>query len=284
MRKLPSLFAFALLSAAAPAFAQQQQPAAAPAAYRFDNFDTREGVRIEQPPAPAAAIRPRRAMRLTARTVAPVEKVTPKPSEETYRPAGETLPAPVMAAGRSLDGFSTGNALVDSLIVESGSRNGVDPVLLYAIMHQESTFKPRALSYKGASGLMQLMPATARRFGVSNIWDPRQNIEGGARYVRWLLNFFDGDVRLALAGYNAGEGAVLKYGRRVPPYSETQNYVRRIFGRYSIMRDPQAVRRAPRLTSQQVADIKAAEKPGVVYEQSVYVVRLPDGKLRLVSQ
>ena len=129
--------------------------------------------------------------------------------------------------------------------MDSSARHGVDPLLIYSIMHQESTFKQRAVSHKGARGLMQLMPGTAARFGVRNIFDPRENIEGGTRYVRWLLDRFRGDVRLALAGYNAGEGAVDKYGWRVPPYSETQNYVRRIFARYSLIRDPQSARLAP---------------------------------------
>jgi soluble lytic murein transglycosylase-like protein len=154
-------------------------------------------------------------------------------------------------------------------------------------MHRESSFKKRALSHKGASGLMQLMPATARRFGVSNIWDPRQNIEGGARYMRVLLDMFEGDVRLALAGYNAGEGAVMKYGYRVPPYSETREYVRRITERYALMRDPATARRAPFVSRAEVAKIKSAEQPqftGSLYERNVYAVRLPDGKLRLVSQ
>jgi membrane-bound lytic murein transglycosylase MltF len=134
---------------------------------------------------------------------------------------------------------------------------------------------------------MQLMPATARRFGVRNIWDPRENIDAGARYMRWLLDKFDGDVRLALAGYNAGEGAVMKYGYRVPPYSETQEYVRRITQRYALMRDPETARRAPVISRAQVARIKAAEQPqfsGTLYERDVYAVRTPDGKLRLVSQ
>src|SRR6187455_2004519 len=99
---------------------------------------------------------------------------------------------------------------------------------------------------------MQLIPPTASRFGVTNIWDPKQNIEGGARYMRFLLDLFDGDVRLALAGYNAGEGAVMKYGNRVPPYSETQEYVRRIGARYSMIRDPQAAMNATRLTAEQL--------------------------------
>ena len=99
-------------------------------------------------------------------------------------------------------------------------------------MRQESGFNSRARSYKGASGLMQLMPATARRFGVTNIFDPAQNIDGGVRYLRFLLDMFEGDVELALAGYNAGEGAVVRSGYRVPNYRETQNYVRVISARY----------------------------------------------------
>jgi soluble lytic murein transglycosylase-like protein len=147
-------------------------------------------------------------------------------------------------------------------------------------MHQESSFKPRAMSYKGARGLMQLMPGTASRFGVSNIWDPKQNIEGGARYMRFLLDLFSGDVRLALAGYNAGEGAVMKYGYQVPPYSETREYVRRIGNRYSMIRDPNALANAGTSNLAQQKD----PTPLNVYERSVFMTRLPDGRLQLVSQ
>jgi soluble lytic murein transglycosylase-like protein len=158
-------------------------------------------------------------------------------------------------------------------------------VLLYAIMHRESAFKKRALSHKGARGLMQLMPATAARFGVRDIFDPAQNIDAGARYMRWLLNRFDGDVRLALAGYNAGEGAVDKYGRRVPPYRETQEYVRRISERYSLMRNPEIARRAPIVNRTQAASaVNQSALTSALYEPNVYSVRLPDGKLILVSQ
>jgi soluble lytic murein transglycosylase-like protein len=190
-----------------------------------------------------------------------------------------------MSVGNSLEGFTTGNTAVDSLIVESGKRNAVDPLLLYSIMHQESTFKQGAISPKGARGLMQLMPPTARRFGVNSIFDPRQNIEGGARYMRFLLDLFEGNVELALAGYNAGEGAVMKNGYRVPPYRETQEYVRRIGRRYGLMRDPLAARSANLITNQQVAAARQKQPaPLAVYEQSVFAVRLPDGRLQLVSQ
>jgi soluble lytic murein transglycosylase-like protein len=152
-------------------------------------------------------------------------------------------------------------------------------------MHQESSFKSRAISPKGARGLMQLMPLTAARFGVTNIFDPRQNIEGGARYLRFLLDRFDGNINLALAGYNAGEGAVEKFGWRIPPYSETQEYVRRISRRYGLLRDPNAAIYAPRLTSGQIAKLQSKQSaPLTVYERTILTVRLPDGRLQLMSQ
>ena len=105
--------------------------------------------------------------------------------------------------------------------------HGVDEAIVRAIIHAESSFNPNALSRVGAQGLMQLMPATASRFGVSNAFDATQNIRGGVRYLAWLLKRFNGDLTLAAAGYNAGEGAVDKYGG-VPPYNETQRYVQRV--------------------------------------------------------
>lgn len=228
--------------------------AAAQNGYQIDNFDLPNAVRIQTPVVETKG--PKRLLRLTSMPVNP-----------------------------SLGGFTTGNADVDNFIVESGKRNSVDPLLLYSIMHQESSFKQRAMSHKGARGLMQLMPPTAARFGVKNIWDPKQNIEGGARYMRFLLDLFEGDVRLALAGYNAGEGAVMKYGHKVPPYNETQEYVRRISKRYSLIRDPEAAAHANRVTSEQLAAAKQKDAaPLSVYEPTVSMVRLPDGRLQLVSQ
>ncbi|MFC3550127.1 lytic transglycosylase domain-containing protein [Lysobacter cavernae] len=104
---------------------------------------------------------------------------------------------------------------------------GVEEAVVRAIIHAESAYNPNALSRVGAQGLMQLMPATARRFGVANVFDIRQNIRGGVQYLAWLLKRFDGNLVLAAAGYNAGEGAVDKY-KGVPPYSETQRYVQRV--------------------------------------------------------
>ena len=128
--------------------------------------------------------------------------------------------------------WSTGNARVDGLIRFHANQHGIDPFLIYCLMSQESKFTSGATSPKGAMGLMQLMPGTAARYGVTNPYDIAQNIAGGTRYLKDLLKMFNGRVDLALAGYNAGEGAVMKYGNTIPPYSETRNYVRLIIGRY----------------------------------------------------
>jgi len=112
-------------------------------------------------------------------------------------------------------------------IAAAARQHGVDEAIVRAIIHAESAYNPNALSRAGAQGLMQLMPATARRFGVSNAFDARQNIQGGVQYLAWLLKRFNNNLTLAAAGYNAGEGAVDKYNG-VPPYSETQRYVVRV--------------------------------------------------------
>ena len=255
-------------------------PAQSGARYYHDNFDIAGGVRIQAEPTPAPTSKARGVVRpLTA-----FERAHVRVKPTSYTRATSSRP---MYAGAALDGFTTGDPKVDSYIVNSSARHGVDPVLIYSIMHRESAFKKMAVSYKGARGLMQLMPATAARFGVRNIFDPAQNIEAGTRYMRWLLNRFGGDVGLALAGYNAGEGAVDKY-RGVPPYRETQEYVRRISQRYALMRDPQTARRATVVTK--TPDVIASAADAAVtpasqlYERNVYAVRLPDGKLMLVTQ
>ncbi len=108
----------------------------------------------------------------------------------------------------------------------------VSPELLHAVVQAESAYNPKAKSHAGAMGLMQLMPGTAKRYGVSNAWDPAQNLSGGARYLRDLLDMFNNNLRLALAAYNAGEGAVKKYGNKIPPYPETRNYVTKVIDFY----------------------------------------------------
>jgi len=119
----------------------------------------------------------------------------------------------------------------DDLIANVARQARVDPMLIKSVMHAESAFNPRAVSRKGAAGLMQLMPGTAERYGVSSIFDPRQNILGGARYLNDLLELFNGRLELVLAGYNAGENAVLRRGG-IPPYPETRHYVKKVMHLY----------------------------------------------------
>jgi soluble lytic murein transglycosylase-like protein len=126
---------------------------------------------------------------------------------------------------------TSGNAQLDRIIFEAGEDQGVDPRLLHAVIWQESKYKIAARSHAGAQGLMQLIPDTAKRFGCDDPNDPEKNITAGTKYLSWLLKRFSGNVELALAGYNAGEGAVDKYDG-VPPYNETQNYVKIISKRY----------------------------------------------------
>ncbi len=131
---------------------------------------------------------------------------------------------------------------------------------------------------------MQLIPATAIRFGVRDIYNPKQNIEGGVKYMRWLMDTFRNDVSLALAAYNAGEGAVMKYGNQIPPYNETREYVRRISARYNSIRNPSTVNPI-KLPVQQIAKLeKKVPIPLTIYERNTLTIRLPDGKMRLVSQ
>lgn len=130
----------------------------------------------------------------------------------------------------SAAGAVTGGAMAataNNWVVQIALEEGVHPRLVYAVMNQESNFRSRAVSYKGAIGLMQLMPETAARFKV-NPYIPQENVRGGCRYLRYLAILFGNRLDLVLAGYNAGEGAVIKYNYQVPPYLETRNYVARI--------------------------------------------------------
>lgn len=172
-------------------------------------------------------------------------KLTATSAPSTLSAGTQPIVFPTGAPSALAEMASTGNPKYDELIALSAGRNGVDPNLVVAVMRQESGFNPRARSYKGASGLMQLMPGTAARFGVTNIYDAAQNIEGGTRYLRFLLDSFSGDVSLVLAGYNAGEHAVMNSGYKIPRYRETQNYVKSITARYDSAKNRSAsVRRA----------------------------------------
>lgn len=145
--------------------------------------------------------------------------------------------APAWGAGPAADGAGRAPRLSTPLarrwgpLVDRVAREeGLDPALVHAVVAAESNYDPRAASPVGAVGLMQLMPATAERFGLprDRRAEPEPNLRAGIRYLQWLLAYFDRDLTLAVAGYNAGEGAVLQYGRQVPPFRETQTYVRRV--------------------------------------------------------
>ena len=263
----------------------------------FDNFDRSQGVQVYAPPLAPVLVRKAVKTRRGTKWVVAVEDKLVKKTAQTRvadvtdglatRTAAPAYNAVKLTMGTSsgLKGFTTGNPMHDSYIVDSSRRYGIDPLLIYSQMHQESSFNIRATSNKGASGLMQLMPATARRFGVTKIYDPQQNIDAGVKYMRWLLDTFRGDVMLALAGYNAGEGAVMKYGWQIPPYRETQEYVRRITGRYNSISDPRYIQSARRVSNAVANKLEQKEsRPLTVYEPNALAVRLPDGKMMLVNQ
>lgn len=166
-----------------------------------------------------------------------VQHFTNTPSDARYR---LVLIEPKPAAAVATDA-AVGAGALQPLIQAAAARHRVEPALVQAVIQVESNFNPRAVSPKGARGLMQLMPATAQRLGVADAFDPRQNIEGGVRYLADLLALFKNDLRLVLAAYNAGEQAVIQYGHQIPPYRETRDYVPKVLQHY------QRLRGAPRL-------------------------------------
>lgn len=124
---------------------------------------------------------------------------------------------------------ATSNAAnINDIVGNASKRYGVSEKLIHAVIKAESGYNPKAYSHAGAAGLMQLMPDTAKRYGVTVRFNPEQCVDGGTHYLRDLLDMFDGNVKLAVAGYNAGEGAVIRYGKKIPPYSETQDYVKKV--------------------------------------------------------
>ncbi len=245
----------------------------------LENWDTSRGVTVYVPPPPP--VTEKKGKKFVRKTGA--RRSTS--AADGYAVRTGPVTRLVMGSGTDLKSFTTGNPTYDAYIVESSRKYRIDPLLIYAQMHQESSFKLRARSHKGASGLMQLMPATARRFGVTKIWDPKQNIDAGVKYMRWLPDTFNGDVALALAGYNAGEGAVMKYGWNIPPYRETQEYVRRISARYNTISDPRYVETTRRANLELAANLQQKEsRPLTVLEPAPLTVALANGQMMLVNQ
>ncbi len=165
-----------------------------------------------------------------------VERLSNIPDDKRYRlivrdrlaPAAEALRVP-----RGVFALPTEQRPFHAEIVSAGHSAGVEPALLHAVISVESGYRNGAVSPKGATGLMQLMPATAHRYGLIDARDPVGNIRAGARYLRDLLSMFDNNLELALAAYNAGENAVLRFGRRIPPFSETRRYVPLVLAHYA---------------------------------------------------
>jgi soluble lytic murein transglycosylase-like protein len=157
------------------------------------------------------------------------------PYKLILRVPSETRPQSTSRSGPSPDFSRSPEAspFANEILLAAGTF-GLEPALLHAVITVESNHNPAALSRKGAMGLMQLMPGTSQRFGVSDPWQPEQNIRGGARYLSELLTMFDQDITLALAAYNAGEQAVIRHGRRIPPYPETRNYVTKVVSIYRL--------------------------------------------------
>ena len=173
------------------------------------------------PPAVSTTVRAARNGRLVRTVVVPVNVVKPRLVTAVDPATAEP-------------GVITTVAALDALIEETASREGVDPLLVHAVIHTESAYNPYAISYKGAEGLMQLIPGTARLMGVRNSFDIRQNVEGGVKYLKQMLDRFD-DLRFAIAAYNAGPEAVARYNG-IPPYAETIGYVYRVGKRYGELR------------------------------------------------
>jgi soluble lytic murein transglycosylase-like protein len=182
-------------------------------------------------------------------------------------PVGQEPPAAAEPAPQHKAPPGTFREAIDRI----AERNKLSPLLVHSVIKVESNYNPNAISPKGALGLMQLIPSTARRFGVSNAFNPVENVEGGARYLRYLLDLYKGDYRLALAAYNAGEGAVAKHGG-VPPYAETVNYLQQVHNRLvEIQPQKQKVETKP-------------EPPKAPPHVRIVEVVEADGKVRYVSR
>ena len=210
--RLPIILAFVLAVAAAPAAAAIYSLVDENGAARLTELPL-EGYMLARNDAPTAAL-----------------QIDPAAAPTTGTPIRRTARAPAPVPVRVI------HRPYSDLVAKVAREQQVDAALLHAVVTVESGYNARALSPKGARGLMQLMPGTAQRFGVKDSWNPLQNLRGGARYLRHLLLVFNNNLNLALAAYNAGEGAVIDSGRTIPPYPETRQYVPRVLERYEFYR------------------------------------------------
>jgi soluble lytic murein transglycosylase-like protein len=179
------------------------------------------------------------------------------PANRVARAAAARLAGPPNREPAGVNNFAGPPPHLDTMILQAAAQHQIDPDLVRAIVRVESGFNPNAVSPAGAHGLMQLIPATARRFGVANPFDPRANLDGGIRYLKHLLGLYKGDLQLALAAYNAGENSVARY-RGVPAFRETQNYIRKIGVLYPLGNVAAGFRPAPRI-------VKFVDPSGVVH-------------------
>jgi soluble lytic murein transglycosylase-like protein len=191
----------------------------------------------------------------------------------TSQPARGLQPAPTHPAPEGASPAAAMSPTVEQIAAE----HSLPPELIHSVIKVESNYNPFAISPKGAKGMMQLIPATARRFGVSDVFNPVDNIQGGARYLKYLLDLYHGNYLLALAAYNAGEDAVARYGG-VPPFAETQNYVIQVGKR---MEDSRKAAAKPVETKQAEVKLVETEPAGPSHVQQIVE---PDGRVRYVSR
>jgi soluble lytic murein transglycosylase-like protein len=185
----------------------------------------------QSPPRLASVVRVDTRSGRLVRTVVVSPRVVPVKVVPSSVAAGEPDAEAGLSAESNANATATA-ASVQRIVEEAAQKYDVDPLLVHSVIQVESGYNPNAVSPKGAQGLMQLIPSTARRFGVHNVYDVRENVEGGVRYLKYLNSLFPNDLRLTLAAYNAGEASVWKYGNSVPPYAETVQYVYRVGEKY----------------------------------------------------